>query len=213
MKVWNMERRCTMNENKEINCGQITKWLRVMIYVAIVSFVNAIVNILPFIPASITTWISRGIIVAMVVCMYQLSSVNEGYQKAWIMRASMLACNLITTFLWAFSFLTLAASIFSIIAVYREYNAHSELIAEKDSKLSSKWHSLFMWSILAGVLVGFGSVATVLIVTMAGMDAVKITALVVGLLGIPQMILDVVYITYLKKMIDSLSENIEGERI
>ena len=41
----------------------------------------------------------------------------------------------------------------------------------------------------------------------------KITALVVGLLGIPQMILDVVYITYLKKMIDILSENIEGERI
>ena len=142
--------------------------------------------------------------------MYQLSSVNEGYRKAWIMRASMLACNLITTFLWASSFLTLAASILSIIAVYREYNAHAELIAEKDPKLSSKWHSLFMWSILAGVLVGFGSVATVLIVSMAGMDAVKITALVVGLLGIPQMILDVVYITYLKKMIDILSEGIEG---
>ena len=34
-----------MNENKEINCGQITKWLRVMVYVAIVSLVNAIVNI------------------------------------------------------------------------------------------------------------------------------------------------------------------------
>lgn len=202
-----------MNENKEINCGQITKWLRVMVYVAIVSLVNAIVNILPFIPASITTWISRGIIVAMVVCMYQLSSVNEGYRKVWIMRASMLACNLITTFLWASSFLTLAASILSIIAVYREYNAHAELIAEKDPKLSSKWHSLFMWSILAGVLVGFGSVATVLIVTMAGMDAVKITALVVGLLGIPQMILDVVYITYLKKMIDILSEGIEGESL
>ena len=49
-----------MNENKEINCGQITKWLRVMVYVAIVSLVNAIVNILPFIPASITTWI-RGV--------------------------------------------------------------------------------------------------------------------------------------------------------
>ena len=202
-----------MYENKEINCGLITKWLRVMMYVAIVSLVNAIINLLPFIPMPVNTWIGRGIIAAMVVCMYQLSSVNEGYQKAWIMRASMLACNLITTFLWAFSFLTLAASIFSIIAVYREYNAHSELIAEKDSKLSSKWHSLFMWSILAGVLVGFGSVATVLIVTMAGMDAVKIRALVVGLLGIPQMILDVVYITYLKKMIDILSENIEGERI
>lgn len=199
-----------MNENKKINCDLITKWLRVMTYVVIVSLVNAIVNILPFIPASITTWICRGIIVAMVVCMYQLSSVNERYQKAWIMRASMLACNLITTFLWASSFLNLVASILSIIAVYQEYNAHSELIAEKDSQLSSKWHSLFMWSALAGVLVGFGSVATVFIVAMSGIDTVKITALVVGLLGIPEMILDVVYFTYLKKMIDILSEEIEG---
>jgi len=82
--------------------------------------------------------------------------------------------------------------------------------AEKDSRLSSKWHSLFMWSILGGVLVGFGSVSTVLIATLSGMNAVKITALVVGLLGIPQMILDVVYITYLKKKINILSEGIEG---
>ena len=148
--------------------------------------------------------------VAVVVCMFQLAPANARYKKAGIMRAVMLVCTLITAFVYASSILNLAASILSIIAIYQEYNAHSEMIAERDFKLASKWHSLFMWSILAGVLVGFGSVATVLIVTMSGMDAVKITALVVGLLGIPQMILDVMYITYLKKMIDILSEGIEG---
>lgn len=196
-----------MNENREFNNGMLTKWLRVLIYIAIASLVNSVMNFLPFIPASVTTWISRVIMLAMVVCMFQLASVNARYKKAAIMRAVMLGCTLISAFVYASAILTLVASILSIIAVYQEYNAHSEMVAEMDSKLSGKWHSLFNWSILAAVLVAFGSTVTALILSMLEMDAVRLNAIIVGILSIPQMILDVVYMMYIKKMIGLFGES------
>ena len=196
-----------MNDNMEKRSELLVKWLRVLMYIAIVSLVNSVVNFLPFVTAAVTTWISRGIMVAMVVCMLQLASVNERYKKAGIIRAVMLVCMLVTAFLFVSSILTLAASILSIIAVYQEYNAHSELVAEKDAKLSGKWHSLFTWGIIAAVLVGFGSTVTALIVAMLEMDAVRLTSIIVGILSIPQMILDIVYLMYIKRMIVLFTES------
>ena len=195
-----------MNENMENRFEVPVKWLRVLMYIAIASLINSVINNLPFVPSTVTTWISRGIMVAMIVCMFQLAPVSERYKKAGIMRAVMLVCTLITAFVKGTSILTLAASILSIIAVYQEYNAHSELIADKDSRLSGKWHSLFGWSLVAAVLVGFGSTVTVLILSFMGMDTVRLTAIIIGILSIPQMILDVVYMMYIKKMISAFEE-------
>lgn len=189
-----------MNENMDHRAVLLVKWLRVLIYIAVVSIINSVIGIMPFLPASITTWIGRGIMAAMIVCMLQMAPVNERYKKAGILRAVMLGCTLVTAFLHASSILTLVASILSIIAVYQEYNAHAELAADKDAELSRKWHSLFNWSIAAGILVGFGSVAAVLIVAMLEMDAVKTTSFIVGLLGVPQLVIDIVYLLYLNKM-------------
>lgn len=189
-----------MSENMKSWHNMINKWLQVLIYISIVSLINSVLNFLPFVPAAVTTWISRGIMVAMVICMFQLAPVNARYKKAGIMRSVMLGCTLITAFLWASSILTLAASILSILAVYQEYSAHSELIADKDLKLSRKWHSLFNWGILAAVLVSFGSIVAVLIVSMLETDAVRTSAIIVGGLSIPQLVIDVVYLLYLKKM-------------
>ena len=195
-----------MNENMENRFEVPVKWLRVLMYIAIASLINSVINNLPFVASTVTTWISRGIMVAMIVCMFQLAHANERYQKAGIIRAVMLVCTLITAFVKGTSVLTLAASILSIIAVYQEYNAHSELIADKDSRLSGKWHSLFGWSLVAAVLVGFGSTVTVLILSLMGMDTVRLTAIIIGILSIPQMILDVVYMMYIKKMISAFEE-------
>ena len=115
-----------MNENMENRSELLVKWLRVLMYIAIVSLVNSVVNFLPFVPAALTTWVSRGIMVAVVVCMFQLAPANERYKKAGIMRAVMLVCTLVTAFVYASSVLNLAASILSIIAVYQEYNAQPE---------------------------------------------------------------------------------------
>lgn len=199
-----------MNENKKFNPGMVTKWLRVLMYIAMVSLANSIITYFPFVPAAVSTWISRGIMVAMVVCMFQLSSVNQRYWKAGIMRAVMLGCALVTAYLFGSMILTLAASIVSIIAVYQEYNAHSELVADKDEKLSGKWHSLFTWSILAGVLLSFGASVVAVILIAADMEggASRISGIAVGLLSIPQCVIDVIYILYIKKMI-AIFENSE----
>jgi len=44
--------------------------------------------------------------------------------------------------------------------------------------------------------------------TMLQSDVVRLTAIIVGMLSIPQMILDLVYMLYIKKMI-SIFENLE----
>lgn len=195
-----------MYEDMEFKNDLIAKWLRVLMYVTIASLANSVITLLPFVPSSVTTWISRGIMVVMIVCMFQLAPVNARYKKAGIMRAVMLVCTLITAFLSASSILTLAASVLSIIAVYQEYSAYSELVADKDPKLSRQWHSLFNWSIAASLLIGFASMVTVVITAVLGMDAARVTSVVVGLLSVPQIVIDVVYLLYLKKMLGYFQE-------
>lgn len=138
--------------------------------------------------------------VAMIVCMFRLAPVNAHYRKAGILRAVWLGCMLASLFLLP-SILILTASILSIIAVYQEYNAHSEVVAEKDAKLSRNWHSLFNWSIVTGLLVGFGSAVAALIASFAGIEITRITAIVTAVLSIPQLVIEVVYLLYLKKML------------
>lgn len=148
--------------------------------------------------------------VAKIVCMFQLAPANERYIKAGMMRVAMLGCTLITAFLFGSMILTLAASILSIIAVYQEYNGHSELVDEKDAKLSGRWHSLFTWSVLAAVLLSFGTTIAAVILVAADLEggASHISGIVIGLLSIPQSILEIVYILYIKKML-SIFENSE----
>lgn len=198
-----------MNQNTESKFELINKWLRVLMYIAIVSLINSLVNFLPFVPASVTTWISRGIMVAMVVCMFQLALVNDRYKKAGIFRAIMFGCTLITSFLFGSMILTLVASIVSIIAVYQEYTAHSEVIADHDAKLSKAWHSLFNWSILAAVLLSFGASIVAVILVLADMEggASRISTIAIGLLSVPQFVIEVMYILYIKKMLAIFSES------
>ena len=188
-----------MNENMEFRSDLLIKWLRVLVYIAIVSIVNSVISILPIIPASVTTWISRGIMVAMVVCMFRLAPMNERYQKAGILRAVWLGC-MIASLIFLPSILILTASILSIIAVYQEYIGHSEVVADKDARLSRNWHSLFNWSIVTGLLVGFGSMITALIASFAGVEITRITGIVTGILSVPQLVIEIVYLLYLKKM-------------
>ena len=188
-----------MNENMEFRSDLLIKWLRVLVYIAIVSIVNSVISILPIIPASVTTWISRGIMVAMVVCMFRLAPMNERYQKAGILRAVWLGC-MIASLIFLPSILILTASILSIIAVYQEYIGHSEVVADKDARLSRNWHSLFNWSIVTDLLVGFGSMITALIASFAGVEITRITAIVTGILSVPQLVIEIVYLLYLKKM-------------
>ena len=195
-----------MNENMEFRSDLLIKWLRVLVYIAIMRIVNSLIGILSIIPASVTTWISRGIMVAMVVCMFRLAPMNERYQKAGILRAVWLGC-MIASLVFLPSILILTASILSIIAVYQEYIGHSEVVADKDARLSRNWHSLFNWSIVTAVFVGFGSAAATLTVSMMEMETVRIVSIINYILSVPQLVIEIVYLLCLKKM---LSQGVIG---
>lgn len=197
-----------MIENTNFELSKLTKWLRVLMYIAIVSLANSIVNYVPFVPASVTTWISRGIMVAMIVCMFQLASANGRYKIAAILRAIWLGTLLVGTLQHIPSVLVLGTSILSIIAVYQEYHGHSEVLAEKDNVLSAKWKGLFIWSFIAPLLLSIGSSAAMVISSFMNLDVAKITAITTGIMRIPQYVIDVIYLLYLKKML-SVFENDE----
>ena len=200
-----------MNENVKSRSAWIAKWLRAVMYVAIASMANSVISYIPVVPAVITTWVSRGIMVAMVVCMFQLGPVNQRYKKAAVTRLGMLLSTLITSFLTGSTALTLVALILSVIAVYQEYHAHSELIAQMDPKLSGKWHSLFYWEFVAVFLFSL-CVSIVLAVTLVivGMEAdgvSRLSAVITGIVNICELVVDVMYLLYLKKTIGYFRED------
>ena len=197
-----------MIENTNFELSKLTKWLRVLMYIAIVSLANSIINYVPFVPASVTTWISRGIMVAMIVCMFQLASANGRYKTAAILRAIWLGTLILGTLLHIPSVLVLGTSILSIIAVYQEYHGHSEVLADKDTVLSAKWNGLFIWSFIAPLLLSIGSSAAMVISSFMNLDVAKVTAITTCIMRIPQYVIDVIYLLYLKKML-SIFENDE----
>lgn len=184
------------------------KWLRILVYIAVVSLVNAVADYLPFLPAAVSTWVSRGIMAATVLCMFRLARANSRYRWAGIFRAAMLSCALITSFLFGSYVLSIAASLFSVLAVYLEYTAHAELVAEKDATLSRSWRNLFYWGLAAAILLSVGSTVTAAVLMSGEIQAgvSRISGIVTFLLKIPRFAVDVVHLLYLRKTISCLAD-------
>ena len=183
------------------------KWLRVLIYIAIARIINTLVGIPAFIPTALTAWISRILMAGMVFAMFKLAPANDRYKKTGIQLAIVLIMTIATELLNTGAVLTLIAGILSIVAEYQEYHGHSELIEEKDHKLSSKWTSLFMWSIVIGLILGFASTAAGVLAAVAGVDTETAALVIAVAMMIPEYIIDIFYILYLKKMIALFAED------
>lgn len=192
-----------MNENRI----DYVKWLRVLIYLAIARMVNTIVGIPTFIPTAVTAWISRILMAVMVFTMFKLAPANDRYKKTGIQLAIVLILTIATELLNTGAVLTLIAGILSIVAEYQEYHGHSELIEEKDRQLSGKWTSLFMWSIVIGLILGFASTAAGVLAAIAGVDTETAALMIAAAMMIPEYIIDILYILYLKKMVVLFAED------
>ena len=191
-----------MNENRI----DLTKWIQILIYIAIAGLINVLIGIPSFVPTIVTTCISRMLLAVMVFTMFKLSPANERYKKAAIQRVIVLVLSVASDILHSGAVLTLIAGTLSIVADYQEYHGHSELVEEKDHQLSGKWASLFIWSIIVGLILGFTSTAAGFLAVMADMDTNKATILIGAILAIPQYIIEIIYILYLKKMVSIFSE-------
>ena len=183
------------------------KWLRGMFYISIVSLVKSAMGFLPISFGGTGDWISRGIMLVMVVCLLKLTPLNARYRKAGIFRAGMLACALFTALLFGSLLLTLAASVFSILSVYQEYRAHEEVTAEMNPALSRSWGKLFYWQIAAAILLSLASTVTAVVLSLSQRvgEVGGISALVITLFNIPQLVFSVFYLVNLKKTIDIVS--------
>lgn len=193
----------------EENRIDIAKWLLVLMYIAIAGLVNTFIGIPSFVPSVITSWISRILMAVMVFAMFKLANANDRYKKAGIQRAIVLTLTIATDILHSGAILTLIAGTLAIVADYQEYHGHSELIEENDHQLSGKWTSLFMWSIVVGLLLGFTSTAAGMFAAMAGIDTMKATIMIAAILAIPQYVIEIIYILYLKKMVAIFAEGKE----
>jgi len=182
------------------------QWLCVLIYIAIARIVNSLVGIPSFVPTAVTGWVSRILMAGMVLAMFKLAPVNDRYKKTGIQLAIVLGLTIATELLNTGAVLALIAGILSIVAEYQEFHGHSELIQEKDHQLSGKWTSLFMWSIVVGLILGFASTAAGVLAAVSGVDTEKAAWIVAVILLVPEYVIDLLYILYLKKTVAIIGE-------
>lgn len=186
-----------MENNKEIagnvtdydtHRNIITKWIRVMFVCQIANLVTTALGAIADFGA--IAWISRVITIAFVVSLFNLSAVHERYRKAALFCGIHVGGDILSALLDKNVF-GLVLSVCSIIAFYQEVNAHSEITAPKNAKLSKKWHSLFYYQLIFGVLTSLVSFASVVIAVLVGISpetivtsALRFTALVGIILGL-----------------------------
>lgn len=151
----------------------LLKWLRVLYLYSILSLVVSIATAVAG-SSTAATLIGAAVSLAAVVACFCLGPVNERYRKAAIFFTVSLGGSLLILVVPGASLISLAASVCSIIASYQELNAHSEITASKDAGLSRKWHSLFYWQLVIGIISGVATSAAVVIAVMADMDPEKI---------------------------------------
>lgn len=174
------------------------KWLRYLFYVQIAGIA---VSLLGWVSSSeaLNVWLGRAVTLGVVVCMYQLSPMDPRYKKSFILRGVMLILTLITYLLHSSTFLTLAASVLSILATYQEYHAHSGLVAQQDEQLSGRWSSLFVWEILVSVLTTVLTMAATLILVMGGIGTSAVVAVITVIMKLVSLVLRVLYLVYLNR--------------
>ena len=185
-----------MNEN--VNSPAM--WLRYLLYVGIAAMVNSMLGL--FLPGKLSTWIGFAVSAATVYLLFRLISANARYKTAALFTGVALVINILNI-----AVLSLAASICALVGQYQEYQAHSELVRERDQKLAGKWSSLFwlqfgvelIMVLLTGLFVG-------VLVAASGMDAAVVTGLVTVIVAVFSVVLKVLYLSYLNRTVKLLEE-------
>lgn len=189
-----MKEEKTMTNNKEL----FLTWTKNLYYLQCAALIGMLVASLPFV-GSWFGWVNTAISVGILFAMYKLSPVNARYRKAAIFLGISVVCAILVKG-EILAILTFVASICSLVAIYQEYNGHSEMVAGIDEKLSSNWHSLFNWNFWGGIVVAiFGSV----VVVIAGVALILDASLLAGVVLILTLgfdtIIRIVYLRFLKR--------------
>lgn len=190
-----------MNEHTDT-----VKWLKYLLYVGIAALASTVLAAIPLLNG-LSGWVSLPISAATVFLMYKLQPANERYFKAAIFGAVPLIISILGRL--GISFLPLLGAICGLVAQYQEFAAHGELIQARDPKLAGKWSSLF-WLQFAVTIIStlLGSVFAAVLVASGSMDMETATAMIVVAVAIVTLLLEVLYLVYLKKAIRLLEQDV-----
>lgn len=191
----------------ELHRSVIVKWVQLLFVCEVVRMVITLINNIPEIP-SFTRWISSIVSAVVIFALFQLAIVNERYRKAAIFYCISVGGGIVVSLLHM-SLLTLPLSICAIIASYQELNAHSEITASKDIKLSNRWHSLFNLELFTGLIAGTIGIVPMIIAALAGVDTEVLISMFSLVLALINVVLELLHVVYLKHTI-SLYQKLES---
>ena len=190
-----------MDENMEImdplpeNKGDIAKWLKYLPYVRIAGLLVGFFVLIPGLSGASGLLLSA-ISAGSIYLLFQLAPSCGRYRTAAIAYSVCLVISLL-----GLEILSLVGSVASLVAVYQEFNGHSDITKHLDAYLANQWHSLFYWSMLAGLLGGVVGVSGVVIGVLAGVENQTLVNLIVPLVGVVELVIELVYLSYMKKTV------------
>lgn len=187
-----------MNEHKEL----LTKWLKILMYVHIANIALSVISMFP-VNDGWSRWAGIATSAMVTAAMYAMAPVSRRYKTAGNFYAVYLVCTVLNQ-----TALALVASILSLIAMYQEYSAHSELVAQADPNLSANWHSLFNWKIIVSILTSVVSMVATMVLVVMELSTNTIVTVIVGFMLAVSIVLDVIYIRLMRKILDLLETEI-----
>lgn len=176
------------------------KWMKILLYMKLVSFGNILLGLLPF-GDGIVRLIAFAVNGACVYVLFRMSPVCKRYRTVAILNGVLMVSGLLPH-----SVLALVFSICSLVADYQEYAGHGDVTAGLDEKLAGKWRFLFWLEIIVtmglSVLMAIGLVIVALVSggTPAQTDTVGIVSTVTEIL------MRVIYLVYLNKTVKLFTE-------
>lgn len=190
-----------MENSREI----LVKWLKVLVFVQIVSVALSLMGVVGFL-GTVRTGLGFVCWIAAVYALFQLARLTERYRKAFLFRALAMAGNLVSHMFSALPMIGFVVSLCATVASYQEYHGHSEIVEPMDEKLAGKWCGLFWLEFFLGL--ASSVVAVIAVMTAAGLTGNE--ALVAGManyivMGI-NLLWQLLYLSYMKKTLALLEK-------
>lgn len=181
----------------DVSRAILSKCIQILFVFQIVELFTEVLSVISLI-SGFTVWISRITSVLTIGVFFKMGSANKRYCKASLFYGISVGGAILLSLLGK-SMFTIVLSICSIIACYHELNAHSEITASMNAKLSKRWHSLFYLELTIGLLAGLLSAIPIIIATVAGADPNTITSITKICATIASVFLNLLRVIYLKQ--------------
>ena len=174
------------------------KWFHFLLPVQIAGVVLTVLSGFQLWP-TLLSLAGHGVGICVIVALFHMAPANGRYKTAAILRCVSVGGGLLSLIAGG-SLFALAVSVCSIISAYQEYKGHSEIVAEKDAKLSHKWNALFIWQLVVGLLTGFLTTVISVIGVLTGISLALLVSVVLIATTVVSACVQVFYLMYLKKM-------------